>query len=101
MSVNFLLSLCTWLPILGGIVTLACGDRRAVLARRVALAFSVLALIVTIPLYTGFNQATHAMQFVEDYAWIEAFGIRYRLGIDGISLLMILLTSFTTVLIVI
>lgn len=101
MSANFMLSLCTWLPILGGIVVLMCGDQRMVLARRAALAFSVLTFIATIPLYTGFDQSTHAMQFVEDYAWIEAFNIRYRLGIDGISLLMILLTSFTTVLIVI
>jgi NADH-quinone oxidoreductase subunit M len=100
MPANFLLSLCIWLPIVGGVVVLACGER-ATLARRVALAFSILALIVTIPLYTGFNSATHAMQFAEDYAWIEAFNIRYRVGIDGISLLMILLTSFTTVLVVI
>jgi NADH-quinone oxidoreductase subunit M len=100
MSANFLLSLCIWLPIVGGVVVLACGER-ATLARRVALVFSILALIVTIPLYTGFNPATHAMQFAEDYAWVEAFNIRYRVGIDGISLLMILLTSFTTVLVVI
>jgi NADH-quinone oxidoreductase subunit M len=99
---NYLLSLCTWLPIVGGIAVLLCGnDERAPLARKVALAFSVLTFVATIPLYTGFNPASHAMQFVEDYAWIEAFNIRYRLGVDGISLLMILLTSFTTVLVVV
>ncbi|HKQ31246.1 MAG TPA: NADH-quinone oxidoreductase subunit M [Burkholderiales bacterium] len=102
MPENFLLSLSTWLPIVGGIVVLAFGgDERATLARRMALAFSVLTFAATLPLYTAFNPSTHAMQFVEDYAWIDAFHIRYRLGIDGISLLMILLTSFTTVLVVI
>jgi len=66
-----------------------------------ALLFALLTFAATIPLYLKFNAATHAMQFVEDYAWVDAFRIRYRLGIDGISLLLILLTSFSTVLVVI
>jgi NADH-quinone oxidoreductase subunit M len=102
MLAEHVLSLATWLPIFGGIAVLATGsDRNADYARQLSLAVAVLTFLVTLPLYTGFNSATHAMQFVEDYAWIEAFSIRYRLGIDGISLLLILLTSFTTVLVVI
>jgi len=96
------LSLAIWLPILGGIAVLTTGgDQNAPMARRVALMVSLLAFLATLPLYTGFRADTHAMQFVEDIAWIDAFNIRYRLGIDGISLLMILLTSFSTVLVVI
>jgi NADH-quinone oxidoreductase subunit M len=102
MLAEHVLSLATWLPIFGGIAVLATGsDRNADYARQLSLVVAVLTFLVTLPLYTGFNSATHAMQFVEDYAWIEAFSIRYRLGIDGISLLLILLTSFTTVLVVI
>ena len=96
------LSLVTWLPIIGGVVVLATGgDRRADLARQLSLAFAVLTFVATLALYSGFEPGTAAMQFVEDRAWIDAFQIRYHLGIDGISLLLILLTSFSTVLVVI
>ncbi len=103
MFADHLLSLCIWLPIVGGIAVLATGgDERAPLARQLALAVSILAFLATLPLYTGFNTGTHAMQFVEGpYIWIRAFDINYTLGIDGISLLMILLTSFTNVLVMI
>jgi NADH-quinone oxidoreductase subunit M len=97
-----LLSLAIWLPIVGGVVVLATGgDENAALARRLALAFAVLSFAATIPLYAGFDLRTSQMQFVENYAWVEAFKIRYHVGIDGISLLLILLTSFSTVLVVI
>jgi len=103
MFANHLLSLCIWLPILGGVAVLATGDdTRAPRARLLALGFSILTLLATIPLYTGFDASTYTMQFAEGpYIWIKAFDINYNLGIDGISLLMILLTSFTTVLVVI
>ena len=97
-----MLSIAIWLPIVGGIVVAATGgDANAGRARGLALLFAVLAFVATIPLYVKFDVGTHAMQFVEDYAWVDAFRIRYRLGIDGISLLLILLTSFSTVLVVI
>ncbi|MFP5350677.1 MAG: NADH-quinone oxidoreductase subunit M [Gammaproteobacteria bacterium] len=96
-----LLSIAVWLPIVGGIAVAALGDTRAHMARWTALAVAGLTFVVTIPLYTEFNAGTHAMQFVEDAAWIEAFKIHYRLGVDGISLLLILLTSFSTVLVLI
>jgi len=97
-----LLSLVTWLPIIGGVAVLATGDdRRADTARWLSLSVAIVTLLATLPLYTQFHSASFAMQFVEDHAWIEAFNIRYRLGIDGISLWLILLTSFSTVLVVV
>lgn len=96
------LSIAVWLPIVGGVAVLATGDdRNAVLARRLALAVAVLSFVATIPLYVGFDAKTHEMQFVENYPWVDAFRIRYTLGIDGISLLLVLLTSFSTMLVVI
>jgi NADH-quinone oxidoreductase subunit M len=99
---NYMLSLAIWLPVVGGVLVLATGDdRNAALARRAALFFAVLTFLATLPLYTGFDARRPAMQFVEDYLWIKAFNVHYRLGIDGISLPLILLTSFSTVLVVI
>ena len=96
------LSLATWLPILGAVLVLLTGrDSNADFSRKLSLGVAVATFIATIPLYTHFNVHTPAMQFVEDYVWIEALHIRYHLGIDGISLLMILLTSFSTVLVII
>ncbi len=97
-----LLSFAIWLPILGGVAVLGlAGDTREALARRLSLAVALATFAVTLPLYTGFDVRTPSMQFVENYPWIEALGIRYHLGLDGISLPMILLTSFSTVLVVI
>ena len=96
-----LLSYSIWIPIVGGLLVLAVGDRRAALARWLALIVSLLAFAVTIPLYTGFDTHTAAMQFSERVAWIPSLNIYYHLGVDGISLWFILLTSFLTVLVVI
>ncbi len=102
-----LLSLVIWLPIAGGLVVFATGnDRNASLARWLSLAIAVATFIASIPLYTQFDPATAAMQFVEgnpaagEGLWIAAFNVYYHLGIDGISLLMVLLTSFITMLVV-
>ena len=97
-----LLSLSIWLPIVFGLLVLATGnDRNAPLARIIALVGAVLGLLVTIPLYTGFDRMTSAMQFVEMKNWISHFNIHYHLGVDGISVLFVLLNSFFTVLVVI
>ncbi|MDO8704944.1 MAG: NADH-quinone oxidoreductase subunit M, partial [Sulfuricaulis sp.] len=102
MLAEHILSLAIFLPILGGVAILATGgDRNADYARQLSLVVAILTFLVTLPLYTGFNVGTPAMQYLEDHAWIDAFQVRYRLGIDGISLLLILLTSFSTVLVVI
>ena len=97
-----LLSLAIWVPILAGVLVLALGgDRRAPLQRQVALAGAVLGFLVTIPLYTKFELGSAGMQFVEAAPWIESLNINYHLGVDGISVLFILLNSFITVTVVI
>jgi NADH-quinone oxidoreductase subunit M len=96
------LSLAIWVPILAGVAVLALGgDRRAPLQRQVALAGSILGFLVTIPLYTKFELGSAGMQFVELAPWIESFNINYHLGVDGISVLFILLNSFITITVVI
>ncbi len=94
------LSLGIWIPIAFGLAVLAFSDRHAALVRRIALVGALLGLAVTLPLYTGFNTQSSAMQFVEFSSWIPRFNINYNLGVDGISLLFILLNSFITVLVV-
>ena len=97
-----LLSLVIWAPIIGGVLVLfASREGQAPLARFIALAASIITFLLTIPLYSGFDVTTHQMQFVEQASWIAAFNVNYHLGIDGISMPLILLTSFTTVLVII
>jgi len=84
----------------GGFAVLASGDTHAERTRRLALAVSVLSFLVSVPLISGFDSSTAAMQFVERTPWVESFNIEYFLGIDGISMPLILLTTFTTVLVV-
>jgi NADH-quinone oxidoreductase subunit M len=96
-----LLSLAIWVPILFGLLALATGsDRNAPVARWIALIGAVLGFVVAVPLYTQFDTSTAAMQFVELRPWIDTFKVNYHLGVDGISVLFILLTAFTTVLVV-
>jgi NADH-quinone oxidoreductase subunit M len=98
MSGTPLLSLAIWVPILAGLVVLATGsDRNAPLARMLSLLGAVAGLVVTIPLYTGFDINTPAMQFVELAPWIQRFNVNYHLGVDGISMLFVILNSFITV----
>jgi NADH-quinone oxidoreductase subunit M len=96
------LSVVIWLPIVFGVLVLATGnDRNAQLARIIALVGAVLGFLVTIPLYTGFDRMTSAMQFVEMKNWITQFNIHYHLGVDGIAMPLILLNAFFTVIVVI
>ena len=97
-----LLSLAIWVPIFAGILVLLTGDdKNASSARWIALFGSLVAFAVTIPLYTGFNFADGGFQFQEGFSWIPTFNIHYHLGADGIAVPLILLTSFTTILVVI
>ncbi|TSE33635.1 NADH-quinone oxidoreductase subunit M [Tepidimonas charontis] len=97
-----LLSLAIWTPIVFGAVLLALGrDEHANAVRWIALVGALLGLAVTVPLVTGFDTSTAAMQFVERAPWIERFQVFYHLGIDGISLWLIVLTAFITVVVVI
>jgi len=99
---SWLLSLAIWIPIAFGVVTLATGgDRNAPVARLIALIGAVLGFAVTLPLYARFDPLAGGFQFLVSVPWIETFNVNYQLGIDGMSLLLILLNSFTTVLVVI
>src|SRR5882724_5590764 len=93
-----LLSLAIWIPVVAGVLLLVLGERYA---RWIALAGSILGFLVTIPLYTGFDLQEPGMQFVQNLPWIARFNINYHLGVDGISMLFVLLNSFITVLVVI
>src|ERR1700756_2807091 len=96
-----LLSLLIWLPILTGVLILLLGDRNIVIGRWLALAASLATLALTVPLWAHFDTTTAAMQFIEKLAWIPRFRAFYALGVDGISLPLIVLTAFMTVPVVI
>ena len=97
-----LLSLVIWTPIIGGVLVLFFSkDEHANIARWLSLLISVATFTLAIPLYTAFDTSTYQMQFVEKLPWITTFDVNYHLGIDGISLPLILLTAFTTVIVVI
>ena len=96
------LSAVIWTPIVGGLwLFMVAGERAPEVSKRIALCSAILAFLFSVPLYAGFDTATHAMQFVERGQWIPAFGIEYHLGVDGISMPLILLTTFTTVLVIV
>jgi NADH-quinone oxidoreductase subunit M len=96
-----ILSTVIWLPIIGGFLVLASGDRAPDVSRWLALLVALLTFLLSIPLYTSFDTATASMQFVENVPWIPGFDINYHLGVDGISMPLILLTTFVTVLVII
>jgi NADH-quinone oxidoreductase subunit M len=97
-----LLSVAIWLPIAFGVVLLAMGrDENATAVRRTALGGAIVSLLVTLPLISGFDSSTAALQFQENLPWIERFNVRYHLGVDGLSVWFVLLTAFTTVIVVI
>jgi NADH-quinone oxidoreductase subunit M len=97
-----LLSLAIWTPIAFGVVLLALGrDDQARMVRWVALIGAFVSFLVTVPLYTGFQLGTAAMQFVELLPWMDRFNVNYHLGVDGISLWFILLTAFINLVVVI
>src|SRR5579883_283970 len=96
-----LLSILIWLPVAGAVAVLMTGgDKNARYARMIAAAVSVANLLFCIPLYMNFNLSSFAMQFQENHLWIRAYDIHYALGVDGISLAMIILTNFTGLLVI-
>ncbi len=97
-----LLSLAIWTPIAFGVILLAVGrDSQARAVRWLALVGSIISFLITLPLYSDFQLGTSAMQFVEKATWIERFNVHYHLGVDGISLWLVLLTAFINVIVVI
>lgn len=97
-----LLTLAIWLPIAFGVLLLALGrDEQAGMVRWIALIGAIVGFVVTVPLITGFDASTAAMQFVENQPWIDRFSVRYHLGVDGLSVWFVLLTAFITIIVVI
>jgi NADH-quinone oxidoreductase subunit M len=97
-----LLSVAIWLPVAFGALLLAFGrDDKAGSSRALALFGALVSFMVTIPLVTGFDAGTAAMQFVEQQPWIERFNVQYHLGVDGLSLWFVPLTAFITLIVVI
>jgi NADH-quinone oxidoreductase subunit M len=96
-----LLSLLIWLPIVGGAAVLALGDNRARAARWTSLIVAIAVFALSVPLFTAFDPAVAGMQFVERAAWIPAYDIQYHLGVDGISIALIILTTLTTALVLV
>jgi NADH-quinone oxidoreductase subunit M len=95
------LSFAIWVPIVAGLAVLAVGrDRDAAAARWIALAGALAGFIVTLPLWLLFDGSTANMQFVERSEWIPRFDIHYLLGVDGISMLFVLLNSLMTLFVV-
>ncbi len=76
-------------------------DKNANWARGIAVVIAVTNVLLCIPLYLSFDPGRYDMQFLEDHLWIRAYQIHYALGVDGISLVMVILTNFTGLLVVI
>ena len=95
------LSLTIWLPIIGGIFVLMSGDKAGNTSKWAALIVAIATFLVSLPLWFGFDATTSAMQFVERTAWIPSFNVDYHLGVDGISMPLILLTTFITIFVII
>ena len=100
MGVNFpVLSLLTWLPLLGAAFIMTTrGDEAAIAqtARWTALWTSLIVFVVSLVLWVRFDVSEAGLQFVEDGAWLPQFKVGYRLGVDGISVLFILLSTALT-----
>src|SRR3990172_11865532 len=92
---SYLLSVVIFLPLVGAVVIglIPCNDEWT---RRIALVFSLLVFVVSLPLWFSFDISTHEMQFVARTPWIPAFNIEYAVGVDGISVLLVLLTTLIT-----
>jgi NADH-quinone oxidoreductase subunit M len=96
-----LLSFLIWFPVVGAVAVLMTGnDKHAKVARGIAIVVGLINLAVSVPLYLGFDPSTYKMQFQENHLWIDVYKIHYAVGVDGISLAMIILTNFTGLLVI-
>lgn len=94
---NFpILSSITYLPLIGILGIIFINKEKHQIIRWIAFITTVITFLVSLPLYYYFDVSSWNMQFVENIPWIEKFGINYHMGIDGISLLLVLLTTFLT-----
>ncbi|MBO1923477.1 NADH-quinone oxidoreductase subunit M [Thiomicrorhabdus sp. 6S3-12] len=95
-----ILSTLIWLPIIGGLLVLFAGRNNDTVAKWLSLIVAGLTFILSIPLWANFNYGTAEMQFVEQIPWIPMFNVQYYLGVDGLSMPLVLLTTFTQVLVI-
>lgn len=93
-----ILSTLIFLPIIGALVILFLGRAQGTMIKWVALLVSIVAFILSVPLFISFDKSTYFMQFVERHEWIPSWNIMYSLGLDGISILFVLLTTLITIL---
>ncbi|MDC8015245.1 NADH-quinone oxidoreductase subunit M [Tahibacter soli] len=96
-----LLSLIIWLPIVAAVPTLLAGDKRPDSARWIALAATVLTFLLSLAILPNFDASSAAMQLQEKHLWISVLNVHYHLGVDGISVALVLLTTFTSVLVIV
>jgi NADH-quinone oxidoreductase subunit M len=96
-----ILSLLIWLPILGAALILLIGNQHKNAVRWVSVFIALSVFILSTNLWSDFNTQTHLMQFVEKTPWIVQFNLFYHLGVDGISMPLIILTTFSTVLVIV
>ena len=89
-----ILTLVIFIPLLGGALLLFIPKSSALAIKIVALVAALASFILSLPLYFQFDPANPGMQFIEKYEWLPALGITYQVGIDGISLFLVLLTTF-------
>ena len=98
---HHLLNLLIWLPIIGGVfVALTGDDKNPNVSRYLTLFTVILTLLVCVPLIAGFDLNTYSMQYIDEISWLPMLGISYSLGVDGLSLLMIVLSIFTNLIVV-
>lgn len=98
---HHLLNILIWLPIIGGVFVFLTGDdNNPNISRYLSLFTVVLTLILCIPLVQGFDVNTFSMQYIDETSWMPMLGINYSLGIDGLSLLMIVLSIFTNLIVI-
>ncbi|WP_040728202.1 NADH-quinone oxidoreductase subunit M [Thiomicrorhabdus sp. Kp2] len=95
-----ILSTLVWLPIIGGLLVLFAGRNNDTVAKWLSLATAGLTFILSLPLWFNFDTTTAAMQFEEKVEWIPMFNIYYHLAVDGLSMPLVLLTTFTQVLVI-
>lgn len=90
------LTILTLVPLFGGIVLAGLGGQAKNVVRGLSLAFSLVALTGTLCLWMGFKSGSSDLQFVEKFDWVPSLGIQYFLGLDGLGLLMVMLTAIVT-----
>jgi NADH-quinone oxidoreductase subunit M len=93
---NHSLTILTLVPLVGGMIVAGVGAERKNLARGLSLFFTLITLTGALCLWTHFNAASGQFQFVEQFDWVRTLGIQYYLGIDGLGLLMVMLTAIVT-----